>query len=313
MKTPYYETAPGATAALLLGKSFVDVDCYTFILAGAFLGVTELRYSAGAIDVAIPGTTWSSRSVLFDQDKAKAVAHWKTGLDVDTWQVVVAPRAIDVLTGASYPDKIGSEPFLAAAQAGALDAATVQVDRAFAPAWPAAGAAALQPTGVVSIFAGTVGELDVGRSAAIVTVYSHLKKLANPLPRNLWQPGCVHTLFDQGCTLNAAAFAVSGTVASLGSQANQWSSAVAAPAGSGTYALGRVVMNSGASAGFARTVRSWASGLFTFVAPFPFGVVPGDSFTAYPGCDKRYGTCAAFANSKNFGGCLSIPVPETAV
>jgi uncharacterized phage protein (TIGR02218 family) len=313
MKSPYYETSPGATAALLLGKSFVDVDCYTFTLAGAFLGVTQLLYSAGAIDVAIPGTTWPSGSVLFDEDKSKAVSHWKTGLDVDTWQVVVAPRPIDVLTGAPYPDKIGSEPWLAAAQAGALDAATVQVDRAFAPAWPAAGTPALAPTGIVTIFAGTVGELDVGRSAAIVTVYSHLKKLANPLPRNLWQPGCVHTLFDQGCTLAASAFAMNGAVASLGAQANQWSSSVGAPSGSGTYALGRVTMTSGASAGFSRTVRSWISGLFTFVAPFPFGVAIGDTFTAYPGCDKRYGTCAAFGNTMNFGGCLSIPVPEDAV
>jgi hypothetical protein len=311
MKQAYYETSPGATAALLLGKAFVDVDCYTFTLAGAFLGVTELLYSAGAVDVAIPGTTWP-RTVLFDEDKSKAVAQWKTGLDVDTWQVVVAPRAIDPLTGTAYPDKIGSQPWLAAAQAGALAGATVQVDRAFGPGpFPVQGP--FNPTGIVTIFAGTVGELDVGRSAAIVTVYSHLKKLANPLPRNLWQPGCVHTLFDAGCTLSASAFAMNGTVSSLGAQANQFSSAIAAPLGSGTYALGRVEMTSGASAGMKRTVRSWAGGVFTLLSSFTNGIAPGDTFTAYPGCDKRYGTCAAFANTKNFGGVLSVPVPETAV
>jgi uncharacterized phage protein (TIGR02218 family) len=319
MKTPWYETAPGATAALLAGGSFVDVDCYTFRLAGSFLGASVLLYSAGTIDVAVPGAYFSARGPLFDEAKAKAVAHWKTGLDADQWQVVIAPRNVDVLTEAAWPDRIGTQSWLAAAQAGALDGAEVQVDRAFAPQWPAAGAGALQPTGVVTIFYGRVGEVDVGRSAAVVTLYSHVKILANPLPRNLFQAGCVHTLFDQGCTLQAASFAMSGTVASLGTAANMFNSALSAPAGSGTYALGRVVMNSGVSAGFARTVRDWTApaggnpGRFSLISPFPFGLAAGDAFTAYPGCDKQYGTCARFQNQTNFGGCLSIPVPETAV
>ena len=219
MKAPYYETSPGATASLLLGGSFVDVDCYTFKLAGSFLGVSQLLYSAGPIDVSLPGAYFSAQGPLFDQGKAKAVAHWKTGLDADQWQVVIAPRNVDLRTGAAWPDRMGSQSWLAAAQAGALDGAEVQVDRAFAPQWPAAGAPALAPTGVVTIFYGRVGEVDVGRSAAVVTIYSHLK-IPNPLPRNLFKASCVHTLFDQGCTLQAANFAVSGTVASLGASAN---------------------------------------------------------------------------------------------
>ncbi len=313
MKTPWYETSPGAIAALLATRSFVDADCYSFKLAGAFGGASELLYSAGPIDVKAPGSYWSSKGPTFDQDKAKAVAHWKVGLDVDTWQVVIAPRLVDPLTGAQFPDSIGNQPWLAAAQAGALDNAEVQVDRAIAPAWPAAGAPFLSPTGIVTIFYGTVGEIDVGRSQAVITIYSHLKKLANPLPRNLFQAGCVHTLFDQGCTLASSSFAVAGTVSSPGSAPNMFNSAVAAPAGSGTYALGRVVMTSGRSQGYARTVRSWSAGAFALIAPFPFGVGIGDSFTAYPGCDKSFGTCSAFQNTANFGGCLSIPVPETAL
>ncbi|HUK60236.1 MAG TPA: DUF2163 domain-containing protein [Stellaceae bacterium] len=312
MKTPWYEVSAGATAALLATRAFVDVDCYTFRLAGAFGGVSELFYSAGPVDVSAAGTLWTARGPTFDQAKAKARAHYKAGLDVDTWQVVVAPRLVDPLSGTPFPDAIGSQPWLAAAQAGALDNAEVQVDRAVAAAWPAPGAA-LAPTGMVTVFYGTVGELDVGRSQAVITIYSHLKKLTNLLPRNLFQAGCVHTLFDQGCTLAAADFAMNGTVASSGPAANQFGSSIAAPAGSGNYALGRVVMTSGASEGYARTVRSWSGGIFTLIAPFPFGISTGDSFTAYPGCDKSFGTCALFQNTANFGGCLSIPAPETAV
>jgi hypothetical protein len=311
MKTPWYETSPGATAALLATRAFVDVDCYWLKLAGAPFGVSNLYYSAGPIGVAVPGYSWTAAGPTFDQDKAKAVGHWKTGLDVDQWQVVVAPRNVDPLTGTPFPDAIGTQAWLAAAQGGALDGAEVQVDRAFAPCWPAAGAGFLAPTGIVTIFYGRVAELDVGRSQAVMSLNSTLKVLTNPLPRNLFQASCVHTLFDQGCSLQAASFSVAGTVtAAAGSTLG---SSVAAPAGSGTYALGRVVMISGASAGFARLVRSWVPGTFTLAAPFPFGVAPGDSFLAYPGCDKQFGTCGRFRNTANFGGCLSIPVPETAV
>jgi uncharacterized phage protein (TIGR02218 family) len=316
MKTPYYETSTGALAGLLVTRSFVDVDCYTFSLAGAPLGVSQLRYSAGPIDVVIPGTIWSAKGPLFDQDKAKAVGHWKAGLDEDMWQVTVAPRNLDILTGALWPDAIGTQTWLAAVQGGALDGAEVQVDRAFAPSWPAIPTAPLAPTGIVTIFAGRVGEVDLGRSQAVLTLRSHLKILANPLPRNLFQASCIHTLFDAGCTLAASDFVVSGTVAGLGAAANVFTSTIAAPAGSGTYALGRVVMTSGASQGFSRLVRSWTAGSpgsFTLVAPFPFGIAPGDTFTAYPGCDKQYGTCARFDNTANYGGELSIPAPETAV
>jgi uncharacterized phage protein (TIGR02218 family) len=310
MKTPWYETSPGATTALLATRQFVDIDCYWFKLAGAPLGISNLFYSAGPIGVAAGGFTWTT-GPTFDQDKAKAVGHWKVGLDVDQWQVVIAPRNVDLLSGQSWPDSIGTQPWLAAAQAGALDGAEVQVDRAFAPLWPVAGTNFLSPTGVVTIFYGRVAELDVGRSQAVMTLNSTLKVLTNPLPRNLFQASCVHTLFDQGCTLQASSFAVAGTVTS--SSGSSLGSTVAAPAGSGTFALGRIVMVSGASAGFARLVRSWVPGTFTLAAPFPFGTAPGDGFLAYPGCDKQYGTCGRFQNTANFGGCLSIPVPETAV
>ena len=165
-------------------------------------------------------------------------------------------------------------------------------------------------------FYGTVGEVDVGRSQAVITIYSHLKKLANQLPRNLFQASCVHTLFDQGCALQAASFAVSGAVVGVGGAPNVFAASIAAPAGSATYALGRVAMTSGKSEGYARTVRSWTAGspaTFALIAPFPFGVAIGDTFTAYPGCDKSYGTCGLFQNQANFGGCLSIPAPETAI
>ncbi|HZT50610.1 MAG TPA: DUF2163 domain-containing protein [Stellaceae bacterium] len=320
MKVPWYETAPGALAALLEGGLFVDVDLYRFTLAGEVLGVSELLYSAGAIDVAAAGSYWPADQVAFDQAQARAKAHWKVGLDVDTWQVVATPRDVDLATGAAAPDRIGTAPWLAALRAGALDGAEVQVDRAFAPDWSAAvpgqnGRRALAPTGIVTIFYGRVAEGDAGRSQAVITINSHLKLMAGQMPRRLYQAACIHTLFDRGCTLEAADFAVSGTVASVSADGSAVTATLAAPAGSGTYALGRIVMADGASAGFARAVRSWVAGSpasLSLIAPFPLGIAAGDRFAAYPGCDKRYSTCARFANQANFGGEIAIPAPETA-
>lgn len=317
MKTPWYETSAGATAVLLEAGSFVDVDCYSFTLAGEILGGGTLRYSAGAVDVATPGFGWPAAQVTFDQDKQKARGHWKVGLDVDTWQVIAAPRNRDILTGAADPDRIGGVAWLEAVRAGALDGAEVQVDRAFAPAWPAPGAA-LAPTGMVTIFYGRVAELDAGRSQAVITIASHLKLLTAAMPQRLYQAGCIHTLFDIGCALNASSYAMTGSVAALGATGNLFYATLGAPGGSQTYALGQVVMNTGNSQGFSRLVRSWtppaggSPGRFTLIAPFTLGIAVGDQFTAYPGCDKQFSTCGKFGNLANFGGELSIPAPETA-
>ena len=89
------------------------------------------------------------------------------------------------------------------------------------------------------------------------------------------------------------------------------------PTGFGTYALGRVVFTSGLNAGFTRAIRTMASaaGVLTLglIAPMPFAVAAGDTFTAYPGCDKQMATCTLFSNIANFGGQPYIPSPETAV
>jgi len=327
VKTPWYDPTPGAAKTLIDSGVFIDTDLYTFKLAGAgVLGVTELLYGAGPMDVKIasPAMYWPANAVTFDQAKAKAVAHWKVGLDVDTWQVVLAPRNVDPASGTAWPDTIGGSPWLEAVRAGALDGAELQVDRAFASSWQqtmpgVTGRPALAPNGIVTIFYGMVGTVDVGRSQVVLTVNSHLKLLARDMPRRLYQSTCIHPLFDGGCGLNAAGYAVTGTVASVSGDGGTVSAAAtppASPANSGTFTLGRIVMTSGASNGFARMVRSWIAGspngTFTLLKPFAIGIAPGDGFVAYPGCNKTYSTCVAFANQANFGGEIGIPVPETA-
>jgi hypothetical protein len=314
LKTPLYEISPGALSSLLATRSFVLADLYTFTLAG---GGAVLRYTTADQDMGYSGVTWTHGGPLFDQNPnggSRSTGHWKLGLDVDTWQCTIIPRPVDAYTGAAYPDAIGGTPWLAAARAGALDGAVVTVDRAYLPAWPSLPLSGpVAPTGVVNIFTGRVATVDLGRSMCVVSLNSHLELLDTAMPRRLFQPGCINTLFDGGCTLVAASFAVAGTV-SADTSSNVLLSSVSPPgSSSGTFALGRVVIGSGLNAGFSRSVRSWSAGTFTLLSPFPFPVAAGATLTAYPGCDKTLATCNAFGNAANFGGTPYVPIPETAV
>ena len=315
MKTPWWEVSAGATIALLLTKTFVKAELYTIYLQGG--GV--LRYAAGLVDVSVPGGFyWTANAVVPDlqQGLGAARAHWKMGTDVDTWQVALAPRPTD-RGGNLWPDTIGNVPWTQAIRAGMLDGSTIQVDRAVFPSWAGAVRSGLsfRPTGVVTVFKGPTAAIDFDHSATIISIQSRLQLLTQQIPRNVFQAGCRHTLFDAGCQLSAGAFAADGTC-QAGTTQSVFQTNLSDPAlpfGTGTYALGRIVMTSGRNNGFARAVRSWSAPAAKLIVPLPFEVAPGDTFVAYPGCDKTLGTCTAFGNNVNYGGEPNTPSPETAV
>lgn len=308
MKTPWYETSPGALQALLSSRAFVFANLYTF----APVGGVPVYYSTADIDIPVQDTTWVHTGPYFDIKGASgANGHWKIGLDVDTWSIQLLPRLVDPVTGAATPDELGGVPWLQAVKNGALDNAVVTVDRVYLSQWPQAGQLAVV-TGAITIFKGLVADVSFGRSSVAVALKSYLSLLSGSMPPHVYQASCRHTLFDTGCTLLASSFSRTGTVSSAASQ-GVFSSAVAAPPGSGTYALGRVTFTSGANAGQVRGVRSWAGGVFTLITPLPSPIAPGDAFTAVAGCDKTLATCTAFSNTINFGGQPYIPDALTAV
>jgi hypothetical protein len=308
------KSAPSGLIALLATGTFVFCDLYVFTLTTGQV----LRYATADVDIVYAGNTYSS-ALFFDQSGNKAVGHWKTGLDVDTWQVYVMPVGVDPVTGASYPVKIGNTPWLAAAAAGALAGATVDIHRAYWPAWPQPWVFPLNAFAdgsgtfvIVDYFAGRVAATDVMRNQAVVSVNSWLDQFQLMMPRNLWQGTCVHQLFDAGCTLNQSSFAVSGTAQAGSTQSQIITSGLGQS--SGYFALGQVTMTGGLNAGFFRMVKSFDGTNMFLIAPFPFAVAPGDAFTAYPGDDKTLPTCTnKFANNVNFRGHDLIPQPEIAV
>jgi hypothetical protein len=304
-------TASSALQNLINSEVFDQFDVYTFTLVGGgLLLLTDAAFpiSDGAL------TTWPANGpIVLDADSPQR-AHWKCGLDVDTWALNLAPRVVDPLTNAAFPDKIGAQSMTAAIRAGILDGADVLIQRAFFPEGSISASAlvptkGLVPTGFITAFRGLVGPItiEVGRVAVQILDYRSL--LSIQMPRNIYQAGCKHTLYDSGCKLSSAAFVKTGQVSSVSNRKN-FATNTPAPNGSGDYTLGRVTFTSGANAGLTRTIAIWdGANTIELVSPFPYAIVVGDAVQQYPGCKKTIADCAAFANLVNFGGYPFIPPP----
>jgi len=288
------KSASPALLALLASRQFFSADLYLFSLIGG----GTLNYCGGDQDLNWNSITWSagkSTGPYFDRKDNKAKCHWKVGVEVDT-------LVFDVLPGSST---VLGEPFLSAVRQGVFDGAEMTLYRAFMPTYGNTAA------GTVIMFVGRVAEVDCGRSLATFSVSSHLELLNQNMPRNLYQSGCVNTLFDASCTLNQASFAVAGTISNVTSAAT-FNATLSQPAG--FFNLGSITFTSGANSGLSRTVKSWGANTINLIAPFPVAPAIGDGFNIYPGCDKSQATCSAkFGNLKNFRGFPYVPENSTAV
>lgn len=291
------KSASPALIALLATRQFFSADLFQFSLVGG----TTLYYCGGDQDIVWNGITWSAgkqTGPYFDRKDNKAKCHWKIGVEVDT-------LVFDVLPGSAT---VSGDPFLSAVRQGVFDGAELTLYRAFMPTYGDTTA------GAVTMFVGRMAEVDASRSLATFSVSSHLELFNQNMPRNLYQPGCVNTLFDASCTLSKAAFAASPVCAGTQS-AYQIQASIGQP--TGYFDLGTIAFTSGANAGFSRTVQRWVNGspgVLTLSSPFPNVPANGDAFLAYPGCDKRQSTCASkFRNLQHFRGFPNIPSPATAV
>jgi hypothetical protein len=317
-------------ALIALFNSIVETNApfyvarlYTITMAGGGqIRFTDADFdiNANSTSMLVDGFTYSGNGIRVDQKESKTQAHLKIGTDTDTWTLCLMPRPFDPVTGATFPDTIGTVPWIQAAQGGALDAADFQVDEAYfsaLPTWPMAPGGAV-PVGCRTIFAGTVAEVDTTNSVVVLTVNDYRQLFTIQMPLHFFQAQCRFTLFQAGCNasgnMNAATFAINGTAAANSTQSTIIGAGLPAPQGSRTYALGRIVFNGGLNASFQRTIKAW-DGSFTLslLNPFPFAVSSGDPFTVYPGCDKLYTTCQQFQPStaiNNYGGQPFIPPPE---
>lgn len=282
------KTASPALLALLASGRFVRADLWTITLNGG----TVLRWTSHDLPISYGGFTW----VTGPNIERSSISE-KRGVEV---------AQLDVTITALDDNEINGSPIIGFIARHGLDGANVKLERAYAADW------ASPIVGTLIRFAGKVTSIkSIQGAEAQLTVSSWLVLLNANAPRNMYQAGCLRTLYDAGCGVNPNGFKATGTVAAGGTGA--FTSGVSAAAG--YFAQGRVVFTSGANAGVSRTVRTFdGAGGFTLVRPLPAPCAPGDAFTAYAGCDLAKGTCLAkFNNLTRFKGTPFVPVPTTAL
>lgn len=280
---------------LLASRQFYTAPLLTFVLQSG----TTLRYGGGDADINANGHAYScggQTGPFFFKQGSYPQCVTKIGTQVSTLQFDVQPGAAVV----------GGVPFMAAIRAGRFDQADFTYERAIMPTYGDTSA------GTVIMFSGLVADINVGRSLATFIINSYMDLLTRQFPRNLYQAGCVNTLYDASCALNPATFAVNGTATGAGAKTVTTASGLGA---AGYLDLGKIVMTSGANNGLARPIRTWdGAGTIILGAPFPTLPAAGDTFTVYPGCDKTKTMCVAkFNNFVNFRGFPDVPAVETSI
>lgn len=280
------KTASDALLVLLnSSQQFQMADLYQITMVNG----TVLRFTNYDVNVIDGGNTYLANSVLIERSRVRTVL----GVEVDTLDLTINPHPNDM---------VNSMTFLKTCAAGMMDGASLVMRRAF-----------FDNTGfnIGSFinFSGRIADMHMTRSEVSMTVKSDLELLNVKLPRNLYQAGCLNTLYDGNCGLSRAAWGVAGTVTSATKTTLNCGISNAA----GYFDLGYIVFNTGALAGVRRTVKSYGTYNFTLLNPLPSAPAIGDTFTAYAGCDHSQATCTSkFSNVIHFRGFPYIPVPETA-
>ena len=278
--------------ALLAQNRFLMADLFTITLDPNSVSPSYAYFTSWDIDLVYGGNTYLSGVLLIERDSLS----WETGITVSSMKVNISANSESIVFG---------QPFLAMAHNGGLDGARVSLDRTFM-ARPGDTSA-----GVIPLFEGTIQEIEVTRNTASLTVSTDIILLNIQMPRNLYQPGCQHTLFDAGCGLNTSTFAVTGAV-TTGSTASLINTGLSQA--TGYFDQGVIDFTSGANTGVSQSILSYVAGTIYTIPPLRVVPAIGDTFTVYPGCDKQQSTCTTkFSNLANFKGFPFIPVPETAI
>ena len=265
---------------LATNKQFLMTDLYEITLVGGYV----MRLTSYDLALTVSGQLYASMDIRRGRIRSSV------GLEVDTLDLEFYPTASATINGA---------PFLSAVVRGALDSASIVVSKLFM----------LNPgdtsLGAVHRFAGRISDISGDRAGVKAIAKSEVELLNAPFPPELFQASCLNTLYDAACGINKVGYAVTGTVTLSTVE-------YVAVATATVLTLGVIKFTSGVNAGITRAVRLHAGGQVYFAVPLIVPCAPGDSFIAWPGCDKLLATCGSkFSNRDNYRGFPFIPVPET--
>lgn len=279
-------------------NEYARVDFYTVTLIGG----TVLRYCSA------PGIV-RANGFNFGGPGGSGVVVEDGGV---TSQRGLQVSELDITFYADNRHQINGVQFLDFVENLGFEGALILVERGFSDTWHT-----MRTTGPIGgtyiRFSGKFSEAkELGQTQVIVTASNPLDNFTNNTPQDCFQSSCLNVLGDAKCLIDLSTFAVTGSiVASPTPTENVFGTDLTPTAGD--YALGKIKFTSGANSGITSTIKTQdASGVFSLVVALPAAPAPGDTFTAYPGCDLSMARCTGkFNNLIHFRGQPFIPDPAT--
>ena len=258
---------------------------------------TIFNWTTAPVNIVYNGITFSTRGPLLQMKGIQ----WRIGVETDILKLQLWASSTN------EAQQIENTAIMQAVQQGLTDNALVTVQRLFTQTWGDWSA------GSVTLFRGNVSDTIVDMAHVEFDLKSRKELFNIPFPYLTYQPACQWPLYGAGCDLEASDFVVAGAVTSGSgpllmntnlTQVDQY------------FSEGYMTFTSGPNDGLSRTIRQYvnASGQILLFSPYPFTPGIGDTFNAYPGCDKKQATCQnKFNNLINFWGMPYLPIPETSV
>lgn len=276
--------------ALLDADQFIMADLYTIT---TIQGI-EYCYTSYDVNLTVQGKEFRADGPIISREGISL----SLGIEVDN-------LSIKIETNESA--KFGDVPVAQAFHNGVLDGARFKLERIFMDINTPTDTSA----GTLVLFEGRIVEPELDRYEINASVVSEVDDLKLQMPRNLYTPGCLNTLFDSACGLLSADFSVNTTIG-VNSSPSRILCDLSQP--QGWFTQGVVEFLEGANVGIKRTVRLHESGALLLTLPLLDMPEIGEAIRVYPGCDKRLDTCTnRFNNRARFRGAPFVPVPETSI
>lgn len=165
--------------------------------------------------------------------------------------------------------------------------------------------------GLAVAYSGFIGQVKVVRSKISFEGHSLLQFANVRVPKNMYQPGCSHALYDAGCGVPQANYLFTTTISAIDAGYPLQQLHVVDPGyfPQSYFQQGYVKFLTGLNVGLSRTIKYDAVTAWYLCDPFPNVPNVGDTVIAYPGCDKTQAMCASrFNNLANFRGFPYLPL-----
>lgn len=284
--------SPGLQAFLDTATTATFRHLITITLASG----TVLRWTDHSEDITLPGNTWVAGGTgtvpLLQVGNRRDPA----GTEIGECDLTLFAGETAELAGVRLPLAVVND---------SLDGAKVKIERVYGPD-------IIDLTlGTMHLFEGMVAEVEPSSTQVVLSLVDAREGLRVKLPKTSIQPPCGALLFDGQCSLSEPAWTVVGTVAAGGDARFVRTNRTEAD---DYFTLGIITFTSGANQGVKRAIRSFknANGEFELDEALPTVPAVGDTFSVYPGCDKRRTTCETkFSNLTHFRGFPLLPADAT--